>query len=259
MNPLQEIQFKFDLQSRKKPKFPLGERGQKPFPLLSAHSFRQDIINAIKVSLIKAPSGVYPLNGSVSLIVDVHSREQLLIYGVLKNVMDACIRLLVTDDRQFSSIYIRHLDDAVEESIEIWILIGQTIYSIYSDLAALKVQAVFHVNVPTIPEDRYLPLPRITGQEPLEEYTQTDDILKWILSNSLVAPSVNVNFGWSINIHTKQVYADIDNLGLPLLKNLDGIVHQDLREIKVLHMIRSVSSTSDATVSMKLYSLDDIY
>lgn len=232
---------------------------KKPYPLEAAHSFKQDLINAIKVGISMVGSAIFPLKGDVSLLVEVSSTKSLLLYGVLKNAMDACNRLLVTDDVHFSSVHISMLDNPDGESVELWLLSGRTIYSIDADLSDLKAQAMFHVKVTTVPEDRYLPIPREVGDKASETYVADDETMRGHITSSYGGPILSGHIGVSLKMNVEQGSGDIDNLGLSIIKNLDGIVLQDLHDIKVLHMVRTTIPTEDTSVIMALYTLDDLY
>lgn len=204
-------------------------------------------------------STIFPLKGDVSLLVEVCSTKSLLLYGVLKNAMDACNRLLVTDDVHFSSVHISMLDNPDGESVELWLLSGRTIYSIDVDFSDLKAQAMFHVKVTTVPEDRYLPIPREVGDKASETYIADDKTMRGYITSSYGGLILSGHIGVSLKMNVEPGSGDIDNLGLSIIKNLDGIVLQDLHDIKVLHMIRTTIPIEDTSVIMELYTLDDLY
>lgn len=94
---------------------------------------------------------------------------------------------------------------------------------------------------------------------PSNEHTTSDEVIRGHISPSFDYPIPNGNYGWAVKIQIKPNSGDIDNLGISLLKNLEGIAHEDIHDIRVLHMIRNTIATDDTSVIMELYSLDSIY
>jgi hypothetical protein len=234
------------ISGRNKENYKVDASGKKHYPFYLAHSFRQDIRDNLDISINHMQSTIFPIKGKASMIVDVSSDRNLNLIGVLKNTMDACMYKLVTDDRNVDSVIISQDNSKYKESeaLHIHLLGDRHIYSPLTDLGYLKKNALLTSSTLTQIEDRYLPLP----PPGLEDYTHVepnlkDDVeIKYLLKKAFRGELITDDIVVSLIIHQSDTSHDLDNSVLGFIINAEGIVYEDMKQIKKLHLIKKSRS-----------------
>lgn len=246
MDLIQSMTINTHIYGRHKENYEVKTAGKKHHPFYLAHTFKQDIRDNIEINLYHMDSQIFPVRGNTSLIVEAYSSRELNLIGVLKNTMDACMPKLLTDDRNVDSVIIKHASckQGIDETIQIHLLGDRHIYSPLADIEFLKQNALFTSTAVTQIEDRYLPLPPpgLEDCKQVKPNLQDDVVIKDLLEKSFQGKKLFQDIVVSIILHQSDTSYDIDNSVLGFIINAEGIVYEDMRQIKTLHLIKKSRS-----------------
>jgi hypothetical protein len=222
------------------------------YPYMPSVNFQDDIEYEIQTAVRKHNVNNLPINGSVSLYVELYTDKLSPITGVLKNIQDALNGVAYTDDRNVSSVLIRRLPKTTpHDVIKINIIVTRPIEGITDTVGKYKDYVAYKVDVETVIESDYLPYV-MDGNGIL--LPQKDDITQLFIRNTLLrnyhGDLLEGQIDLSVIMGSDSIDGDIDNLALTYINNLEGLLFESVSQIRCLYIKRVVSLREDPFVEI---------
>ncbi len=224
------------IKARLKPSYGnLGNRSLVNY--LLADDFQQELKDKLCILTAQEQSR-YPLSGKTSLYIEVASDRIISLPGVLKNIMDACNKVIYSDDSAVEAVLIKKAEkDGLYDSLGITILDGRPIKGINDTAVDMKNSIALQLHTITVLESNYLPYPPDASFVDIEGgLNVSDNDLRAEIERKYKSNIIPGAVAISINIATMQPRVDIDNVALNYLTGMTGIVYQGLTDIKTLHI-----------------------
>jgi hypothetical protein len=199
-------------------------------------SFKSAIKSALIPIIAEQPS-TFPIVDNTSVMIDLYTRKNLNICGVLKNILDSMNKVAYTDDCRISSVMIQmHYADLDVDVIEIHLLTNTEIKfdggrdDNHSQYTLLQASINAHV------VDKYLGYPRTATQTQVVNKNEDQAIKHTLISHWMSLSRKDCCDTVSIQIQTSDHRSDIDNIAVNYLYNLVGIAYESITDLKTLHI-----------------------
>jgi hypothetical protein len=218
-------------------------------PFLLADDFKTDIKD--RVTLDSRNKSEYPIIGNTSIYVDFYTNRELSCIGVFKNIQDALLGKMISDDKLVKSFIVeRHNAGAEEEALQLNIITTREFMSIIDTLDKYKPYVQYTKYITTTLEDRYQVYPKkIDVKEVADLNHRNDTELISIIKALYEGPVCDEHeVEVSILITTPDSNSDCDNIALNYLCCCQGILFNSVNQIRKLHVRKRISDKETPSI-----------
>jgi len=218
-------------------------------PFLLADDFKTDIKD--RVTLDSRNESKYPIIGSTSIYVDFYTNRELSCIGVFKNVQDALLGKMISDDKLVKSFIVeRHNAGADEEALQLNIITTREFLSITDTVDKFKPYVQYTKDITTTLEDRYQVYPKKIDVKEVADLNHRNDAELMSIIKALYEGPVcdEQEVEVSILITTPDSNSDCDNIALNYLYCCQGILFNSVNQIKKLHVKKKISDKNPSVI-----------
>lgn len=213
-----------------------------------ADDFQQEIKDNFLVAV--HDDSKYPVSGKISLYIELTTSRSVHLLGVAKNIMDACIGIIYSDDSVVESILINRnaQEKGLLDHLVIKVVNGKPLRSNELTYDNINDYTLLNIELNTLVEDNYMPYPpSIVFKELINP--NDDEALKAQLEIACKSAKVSSRTKvLSITVAADDSKVDVDNLCLNYIVNLIGIAYSELEQIDSLHLLKTVNSTRNQVI-----------
>ncbi len=218
--------------------------------------FRSKILNAFTFAAkLTNLDKRLPSSDTMAIYVDIESTQRCKALFVVKNICDSLQGEAFNDDSQVQSILVNQ-KISTHNRVKVALYINRRLYS-ERDVMTHQPLIGFNVSVP--PVDCIIPTKKAYNHT-ISQNKSNEDAMNLITEElynlnhcSEILDSVS---RISINISTKQIRADLDNIGILYLLALDKLVYKDIESINSLVLNLDRRSTRE-NVTIEIGELTD--
>lgn len=218
-------------------------------PFLLADDFKTDIKD--RVTLDVKRESKYPIIGNISIYADYYTNRELSCIGVYKNIQDALLGKIISDDKLVKSFIVeRHNAGAAEEALLLNLITTREFMSITDTVDKYRPYIAYCKEITTTLEDRYQVYPKSIDVKEVARLNQSyDEILVSKIKDLYQGPVCDDReIEVSLQITTYDSNSDCDNVAMNYLYCSQGILFRDIRQIKKLHVMKKITDKEKPSI-----------
>jgi Holliday junction resolvase RusA-like endonuclease len=218
-------------------------------PFLLADDFKTDIKDRITLD-VKRESD-YPIFGNVSIYADYYTNRELSCIGVYKNIQDALLGKIISDDKLVKSLIVeRHNAGSAEEALLLNVITTREFLNIDDMVEKYKPYVKYTKEITTTLEDRYQVYPKNIDIKEVAHLNQSyDEVLVRKIKELYQGPVCDDHeIKVSVQITTYDSNSDCDNVAMNYLYCSQGILFRDIRQIKKLHVMKKITDKEKPSI-----------
>lgn len=187
------------------------------------------------------------------MFIDVYSKRDIVLHGVMKNIFDALNGVIYTDDYNIESVIItKNISAAAVDKIIIKIVTNKPIKNIQANPEDYNDFIVLSLDIDTILCDKYLPYPPYSSYVNVYNPNEIPDaILKSRISEGYEADVLS-DVALSLILSDDCVESrpsDIDNVMLNFIVALKDVAFSEYKDISKIHIMR-VGNKCDTKINI---------
>lgn len=222
------------------------------YPYMLSVNMQDDIRDTVRLLAKRKGLKSLPINGAVSLYIEVCTDKSIPLTGVLKNIQDALNGVAYSDDRHVSSLLIRKSPKiSKHDTIRLNLIVTRPIENISDTIDKYNNYVAISAEIETVLENSYLPYVLVEeGRLQQYHYQSSLAVIQKCLKEKYDGGVISNPLGLSVVMQSDSIDGDIDNLAFSYVDNLEGLVFDSLEQVHSLYIRRNISKQDDPYVEI---------